>query len=368
MNWLAGIYNIIFLGHLRDRPGPFDAGRVKKILVVRNDNIGDVICSTPALVSLRQAFPKARLAALVCTLAREVMREHPMLDELYVYPKAKHRYKGYGKLRSWYELWKTLRAVKKEKFDLAICLRSDFSTSAAWLVYASDARWKAGAGGQNSPMSFFYNTRLTPPNHGQHEVKRTYELLRNLGLKLNEEKLCIALPETSKRKARDFIEKNCYGATPLVVNLGYWPYEPARNWSSANYHNLLKELKKIYGSLVVTHGPGQEEWVRERILQDLDFAPAVFYSDNLLDLAALYASSALVVSVDGGPMHVAAAAGAAMVCLSSPAQKAFWHPWQVPHNIIEFKDNVNEITVEAVLDTIVEFDKHKDGLSGHGAI
>ena len=57
----------------------------EKILLVRSDNIGDVICTTPCFEALKQRFPKAIIAVLVCRLGEEVVQGNPFLDEIYVY-------------------------------------------------------------------------------------------------------------------------------------------------------------------------------------------------------------------------------------------------------------------------------------------
>jgi heptosyltransferase-3 len=36
-----------------------------KILLVRNDNIGDLICTTPAIEALRKKYPKAQIDIVV---------------------------------------------------------------------------------------------------------------------------------------------------------------------------------------------------------------------------------------------------------------------------------------------------------------
>jgi hypothetical protein len=47
-----------------DRGGPVDMAAARRILVVRPDNIGDVVLLTPALRALRAASPQARIELL----------------------------------------------------------------------------------------------------------------------------------------------------------------------------------------------------------------------------------------------------------------------------------------------------------------
>ena len=140
---LQFLFDLFVLGRISRCGEEFTKERVKSILVVRNDNIGDVICSTPAIQALRENFPEAYLAVLVASYSREAIEGNPHVDEIFVYDKYKH-----GKYRSrwiaWWNLYKVLRSVRKKRFDLAVGLRSYFSPSQARLVYSSGARFRLG--------------------------------------------------------------------------------------------------------------------------------------------------------------------------------------------------------------------------------
>ena len=61
-----------------------------KILVIRRDNIGDLVCTTPLFAALRQHYPHARIDALVNSYNGPVLAGNPDLDHVYVYSKYKH--------------------------------------------------------------------------------------------------------------------------------------------------------------------------------------------------------------------------------------------------------------------------------------
>jgi heptosyltransferase-3 len=65
-----------------------------RILVLRRDNIGDLVCTTPLLAALRARLPQAWLGALVTTYNAEVLAGNAALDEVFVYEKLKHRSGG----------------------------------------------------------------------------------------------------------------------------------------------------------------------------------------------------------------------------------------------------------------------------------
>ncbi|MHB8536282.1 MAG: glycosyltransferase family 9 protein, partial [Sulfuricaulis sp.] len=49
----------------------------RRFLVIRRDNIGDLVCTTPLIHALRQRYPKARLCLLVNSYNRPVVENNP---------------------------------------------------------------------------------------------------------------------------------------------------------------------------------------------------------------------------------------------------------------------------------------------------
>jgi len=83
------------------------AGAHPKILVIRRDNIGDLILTTPLIHALRQRFPEAWIGALVNTYNARVLEGNPDLDRVFVYKKTKHR----GSASVWSAYWSTISLI-----------------------------------------------------------------------------------------------------------------------------------------------------------------------------------------------------------------------------------------------------------------
>ncbi len=99
---------------------------LRRILVVRRDNIGDLVCTTPLIDALRAALPAAHIAALVNSYNGEVLARNPALDAVHVYTKLKHRTPGSSALAPLLARVSLIRRLRRERFDLAILARSGF--------------------------------------------------------------------------------------------------------------------------------------------------------------------------------------------------------------------------------------------------
>ncbi len=358
MNLIEAIYRPLVLNRWRDDPGAFDPSAVEKILVVRNDNIGDVICTTPALDALRRAFPRARIDALVCTLTEQAISGHRALDRLYVYPKAKHRQAG--PLESWLRLARALKDIRSQNYDLVVSFRVDFSTSQGWLAYASRGRWRLGAAarGKRRRWGFFYNLPVDKPPKGLHEVERCFHLLRHIQVDSPDKRLYLEVPPAARLRAEDFLRAQGLDPArpPLVVNITRWAYRPDRRWPEERYRGLVAALLERGQPLVVTCAPADKAWVSQ-VLEGLSPAPALFCSPSLKEFAAMLGLARLVVTAEGGPMHLAAAVGAPLVALWGGNAPEVWRPWGVAHTIVGGLGPVAKVSLEQMLQAVLDMSR-----------
>ena len=88
-----------------------------KILVIRSDNIGDLVLTTPVFTALRRHFPEARIEALVNSYNARVLEGHPDIDRLHVYTKAKHSDSRWGSLSEWSQRLRQVGRLRAERFD-----------------------------------------------------------------------------------------------------------------------------------------------------------------------------------------------------------------------------------------------------------
>ncbi|HNI74563.1 MAG TPA: hypothetical protein PLX65_13740, partial [Accumulibacter sp.] len=63
----------------------------RSILVIRRDNIGDLLCTTPLFHALRRHYPESRIVALVNSYNAPALQGNTDVDQVLVYEKAKHR-------------------------------------------------------------------------------------------------------------------------------------------------------------------------------------------------------------------------------------------------------------------------------------
>ena len=84
-----------------------------RILIIRRDNIGDLVCTTPLIRALREQLPNAYIAALVTRYNMAVMEGNPDIDALFSYTKAKHLEPGESAIGIFWSRLKTIWTLRR---------------------------------------------------------------------------------------------------------------------------------------------------------------------------------------------------------------------------------------------------------------
>lgn len=330
----------------------FERSDIRKILVVRNDNIGDVVCTTPCFEALREHFPNASIAVFVCRLAEDVVVGNPFLDRVYVYDKAKHgRYKSV--FTAWWRQFQVLWEIRKEQFDLAFGIRSDFSPSLGWLVFASGAPYRVGTRpvGKHRKFFFYYNIYVEPLKEAVHEVERCLHMLRQIGVVIDEKRLLFKLLTKNRKEARRFFFKHGIAIDRPIVCVNFSRrVEEGRYWKYENHVALIKCFLSDGLQVIATCGPGEGSLVTN-LLKTSQCEVPLYWSKSLKNFAAVVKQCSIFVTVDGGPMHVAAAVGTKVVALYGKADVRVWSPWGNHHKVLKKGDDPNLIHVDEVFET-----------------
>ena len=115
-----------------------------RILVIRRDNIGDLVCTTPLLAALRGRFPQARIVALVNSYNAAVLDGNPDVDEVLSYTKLKHRLPGQSRVRILLDRLGMVARLRRDVFDYVLLAKAGFDRQGLSLARQLKRREIAG--------------------------------------------------------------------------------------------------------------------------------------------------------------------------------------------------------------------------------
>ncbi len=280
---------------------------MKKLLVIRNDKIGDFMLAWPAFACLKAALPDVEITALVPNYTQALATLCPSIDKVIV---------DTGKNATKADKKALIQKIKLEGFDASICFFSDSYN--AYLV------WRAGIKTRFAPATkwsqIFYNHRITQRRSRSEKPEFEYNIeLANAFLQhLN---LTPPPPQLSPPYLLFDNEQITAQKEKLSQTLGVAPGRPwifvhsgsggsANNLSLAQYCDLIEEITDEFNvEWVLTAGPGEEEKTRElhQLLAAKNIAALVYdKNEGLVDFTCSIACASAFIAGSTGPLHVAA--------------------------------------------------------------
>lgn len=326
-----------------------------KVLIIKLSSIGDVIHTLPSLSALRKGLgKKARIDWLVEEAASGILKNNQLIDNVII---AKRGWKKH--LR---DNLKTANYLAGQHYDMALDFQG-LLKSGIW-VYLSKAKRRVGFSNSRELSHIFLNEKLPPFDIEKHAVDRYLTLARHAGGLVEGADFSLNIPRASKDSGQKILQKNGVPkGSRFVVLIARARWE-TKLWDDRKFAELAKKVSENTGLIPVFVGSEGDRGALEKIKADSG-AKAINLAGltNLDELAAVLKLSSLVVTVDSGPMHLAAAAGAKIVALFGPTAPWRTGPYGSGHTIIRkglkcspcFKKKcspvkcMDEITVDEVL-------------------
>ncbi len=312
---------------------PLKTGKsILNILIIRRDNIGDLLCTTPLMVGIKAQLKVARLDVVTNAYVAPILKGHHFIDTLFVYHKLKHGHTSFFKVIV--ERLKLIFHLRQHHYDY---------------ILAFDAR-------ALNLTRFLRKTKVLTPMidwTNQTEVERAWELGQRMGLK--------GLP----------------GPLTLPLHL-YDPSSDKKNSQTIGIHISARRIKQQYpisawatlirklhdmdpkltfhifwspGDAKNPMHPGDDE--KADMLKDaLKELPIQFIpTPNLESLIEALQTCGSMIMADGGAMHMAAALNRPIVALFGDSNVKRWRPWGVPFKIVQSStQEVKDITTAQIID------------------
>jgi heptosyltransferase-2 len=304
-------------------PAGLKALRPARIVVVRQHNqMGDMVCATPALRAIAETWPGARLALVTSPANADVVRHNPYLARVLVFERPLRRLPAFmGELRRW-------------DADLAIVLSSvSFSLTSALIGLACGARHVVGADSRPFGWEFsehcFSLQMPAVPVVTTHAIEHGMEPLRAVGI-MTADLSTVVVPSAEDRARAAQV------ARELGLSPGYWALHPGAGkrqnlWPAARFAALARRAAAEGHPVLVLHGPADHEalgvFESARHQKAADAAAiAIAPLCGVGVAAALLDDADRFLCNDTGIMHVAGALRVPTVALFGSTDPGLWKP------------------------------------------
>lgn len=288
-----------------------------RLLVVCPSWLGDCVMATPTLKLLRDSLPGAFIGGLVRPGMDEVLAGLPYFDEVHVARSS-------GVMGPKFVAAK----IRPRRYDTAILLTNSFSTALIVRIAGIPRR----IGYDRDARGLLLTDRITPPQRadGRRSPVSAVDYYQRLALyalgkpeaALSNCKSTLSLFETPGEQA---------AASAILDRAGISPHAPrailnpggnnaAKRWPVDRFAAIARHLHENHGLAIFINGsPGEAELVDD--IARLAGVPCTCLPRigiTIGSLKALVKGSALMVTNDTGPRHIAAAFGVPLVSLFGP--------------------------------------------------
>ncbi len=339
------------------------------ILIIRRDNIGDLVCTTPLIHALRQHFPKSTICALVNSYTAPVLANNPDIDEVFAYTKAKHRPPGTSIVKIYWDRLRLFARLRKFHFDYAILAAPGFQPRLIRLARFAGAKHVLGFIEPGKPgVSAIDKGVPYEPDKPQHEAEAVFQLLATFGIKGPPPAAQVFPQADEVTRATDALHSAIPIRPPLLIGVHISARKPSQRWPTQNFAALIKHLHKEHNAgfmLFWSPGdsnnslhPGDDAKARE-IIASTNGVPLLPYpTQELGQLIAGLSLCDMAICSDGGAMHLAAGLSKPILSFFGKSDATRWHPWGVPYVVLQPPSlEVENLSVEDALNSFRELIK-----------
>lgn len=289
----------------------------QNILIIKPGAMGDLLQITPTIKGLRNRFPLARIDMVVGNSASvDLFCHHPDITDILVYDRR-------GEHRSFNALLSLWKQIRNRSYDLVINFqRSNLKT------------WFLTSAALPCQILVYHKTRTRVI----HAVRDHLKTVESLGISPDGEELDLYLAPEDRQHATALFESHCLDKLPVVaINPG--ASHPVNRWSTAQFAALADRISNELNAAVIIVGGSGDTPLAHDIDRLSSSHPLVLTgTTTMLQLGAILEKSALLVSGDTGPMHMATAVRTPVIALFGAADPERTGPTGSGNRVLQTRD------------------------------
>ncbi|WP_305909990.1 putative lipopolysaccharide heptosyltransferase III [Methylomarinum sp. Ch1-1] len=311
-----------------------DFKRIKRILVIKLQHLGDVLLTTPIYSVLKQQYPHVEIDALIYQETAVMLDSNPYVHRVYTIDR---KWKAQGVMIQAHHEYQLFKQLHENEYGLIINLTDRWR--GAWITRILNPTYSVSLPYQHRRgkfwrKSFTHIYRIS--KYYRHTVEKNLDAIRRLGLhpKEDQKKLTFITSRASEEKIRQLLSKQARDQQVIVIHpTSRWMFKA---WNPEGFAQVIDALKDAGHCVVVISGPAEKE---------VEYVEAILHKVrnsviNLSGQLSLNETGALIkfadcfLGLDSVAMHVAAAVNTPCVALFGPTTDKVWSPWKVSHKVL----------------------------------
>ena len=307
---------------------------MKRILIIRPDNIGDFVIFSGVLKYYKSFFLEYKIDLLCSDTVKELAVACPYFDNVFSFsPKIlSRRY-----LLNRYLLKQKFRKFNYDKIIYPVYSRSIVHERLINLVNGKekivfDGNFSNDTIGKRFENNKKYTKIITSSEKDIPEIKRNLEFLHDLGFnkKINDLNSKVWFTKKDEEKISEIFKENGLKGNKFVI-CSPGAASKTRIWDTAKWIEVIKYLLSTTTYKIVLCGHKKETLLARKIKSGLPKyrkrITDLSGMTNLTELAALIKKTKLFIGSESGPIHIAAAVKTPNICIIGGGHFARFYPY-----------------------------------------
>ena len=292
--------------------------KMKKILVIQNKRIGDVLISSVIANNIKKIFPESEVTYFVYDYTTGVLENNPNIDRI-ISVKEKE-------LKKIPKLLKTIARIKKEKYDIIFDPYSKFQSRMICLF--SGSKYRIGLKRAHKELKLpFYTHPISFLEHRSTDCGKAIEDRINLISSVFELKNPQYAPKIFLTKEEENYDRINSLKRPVIM-LGILGSTPQKSMPYKYMVEIIDYIAANYkGTILFNYAPYQKEEMMKiyEMCQNKDRINLDIYEDSIRGFIKLMNQCDILISNEGGSVHITKALNIPTFTIYSPyVNKEHW--------------------------------------------
>jgi len=294
----------------------FELVRVKSVLFLRYDRIGDMIITTPVFREFKRSFPDVKVVVLASKVNKDILQNNPYIDEIIVNNKNNF----FGDFISLFKL-------RSRKID--VCIELDHSVVPHAIIrlriinpkklisVRKDGRY--GVSGDELSMYDFYTKKAS----NMHFRDIWLSTLHPFDIMPTNNSYDLFPTNSQEKIAKEFLKN--YGNNPKIgINLE--GAVKGKKIQEIDLEKICKGLKKTHKNIqiIIISAPLELKRVIKLVKKmDLSYVSPSYKTSKILDVAALIKNLDIIITPDTSISHIASTFNKPIISLHENNQNSY---------------------------------------------
>jgi heptosyltransferase I len=293
----------------------------RRVCIVMMSAVGDAVHVLPVINALKRHSPGAHITWILQPGPAALVRGHRSVDEILIFDRSKG-IRAFAEIR---------RALASRDVDLGINLQVYFK--AGIVTQFTRAQVKLGFDRARArDFNWLFTTHRIPPHEPQHVQDQYFEFLTALGVPHEPVEWDLGPRPDERAWQHEFFSRFDRPTASLVVATS----KPQKDWLPERWAQVVDALWHDFDLQPVLVGgrSARELHAEQAIMQHARQRPHSALGSGLRNLVGILDGSALVLSPDTGPLHMAVALDRPVVSLLGYTNPKRTGPYRKFHDLI----------------------------------